>query len=156
MFTRSLSVFATTLVAAGLLAVTSAMATDEPAPPSQPQAEACLDSMRPVSHLSTNWRRGFRNGVVRGVAVDRGCGTGGAGQLKLVSVSISRKVGKRCQHLMPNGRLGHATSCTPRWLPAKGKKSWTFHLIHKLPRGKYIVATRAVDTAGNVESRSSR
>jgi hypothetical protein len=154
MFTRSLSVLVTTLVAAGL-AVTSAMATDEPAPPSQTTAQACLDSTRPVSHLRVNWRKGFQNGVVRGVASDRGCGAAGAGQLKRVSVSIRRTSGKRCQHLLRNGRLGSATSCTPRWLPAKGTKTWTFRISHKLPRGKYMVTTRAVDLAGNVEKQGS-
>jgi hypothetical protein len=155
MSARSLSVLVTTLVAAGLLVVSSAMATDEPAPPSQTTAQACLDSTRPVSHLRVNWRKGFQNGVVRGVASDRGCGEAGAGQLKRVSVSIRRMSGKRCQHLLSNGRLGSATSCTPRWLPAKGTKNWSFRISHKLPRGKYMVATRAVDLAGNVEKQGS-
>jgi hypothetical protein len=151
MLTRFLSVLGT-LVVAGLLTVASAMATDEPAPPSPAQGapQACTDIMRPVSQLRVNWRKGFRNGVVRGVAADRGCGSGGAGKVARVSVSIARKVGKRCQHLSRAGRLGKATDCAPRWLRTKGKKSWAFRVGHKLPRGKYIVRTRAVDSAGNV------
>jgi hypothetical protein len=151
MLTRLLSILGV-LAVAGLLTVASALATDEPAPPSPAQGapQACTDIMRPVSHLRANWRKGFRNGVVRGVASDRGCSSTGAGKVARVSVSIARKVGKRCQHLTRAGRLGKATDCAPRWLATKGKKSWSFRFGHKLPRGKYIVRTRAVDSAGNV------
>jgi hypothetical protein len=153
MFTRSFSALAVALVAAATLAVASAMATDEPAPQSPAGPKACVDNMRPVSRLSANWRTSFRKGVVRGIAIDQGCGAAGAGSLKRVSVAIERKAGKRCQHLLRNGRLGSASACSHVWLPAKGKASWSFHLAHKLPRGKYLVSTRAVDSAGNVERR---
>jgi hypothetical protein len=156
MFKRSLSALAVALVAAATLAVASAMATDEPAPQSPASAEACTDNMRPVSRLSAHWKTAFRPGVVRGIAIDQGCGAAGAGKLKRVSVAIERKAGKRCQHLLRNGRLGRAGACSHVWLPAKGKANWSLHLAHKLPRGKYVVSTRAVDSAGNVESRSHR
>jgi hypothetical protein len=153
MFTRSLSALAVALVAAATLAVASAMATDEPAPQSPAGPKACVDNMRPVSRLSANWRTSFRKGVVRGIAIDQGCGAAGAGSLKRVSVAIERKAGKRCQHLLRNGHLGRASACSHVWLPANGKASWSLHLGHKLPRGKYMVSTRAVDSAGNVERR---
>ena len=154
MFTRSFSALAVALVAAATLAVASAMATDEPAPPSPVSPKACVDNMRPVSRLSATWRTSFRKGVVRGIAIDQGCGAAGAGNLKRVSVAIERKVGKRCQHLLRNGRFGRASACSHHvWLPAKGKANWSFHLARKLPRGKYTVSTRAVDSAGNVQSR---
>jgi hypothetical protein len=164
MFTRSISTLAGMLIVAGALAVAPAMATDDPAPSAQantaPSAQAntltCVDNQRPLSRLSVGWQRGFRKGVVRGIAIDQGCGVAGAGKVKLVSVSIARKVGKRCQHLMPNGRLGRAIACTHVWLPAKGAKAWIFRLRHRLPRGTYIVSTRAVDSAGNVEGRAQR
>jgi hypothetical protein len=156
MFTRSFSALAVALVAAATLAVASAMATDEPVPQSPASPKACVDNMRPVSRLSANWRTSFRNGVLRGIAIDQGCGAAGSGSLKRVSVAIERKTGKRCQHLLRNGRLGRANACSHVWLPAKGKASWSLHLAHKLPRGKYMVSTRAVDSAGNVESRSHR
>jgi hypothetical protein len=76
--------------------------------------------------------------------------------LSRVSVAIERKVGKRCQHVLRNGSLGKAGACSHVWLPAKGKASWSLHLRHKLPRGSYMVSTRAVDSAGNVERRSRR
>lgn len=154
MFTRYFSALAVALVAAATLAVASAMATDEPAPQS-PQAspKACVDNMRPVSRLSATWKTSFRRGVVRGIAIDQGCGAAGAGSLKRVSVAIERKAGKHCQHVLRNGRLGAAGTCNHVWLPAKGKANWSLHLAHKLPRGKYIVSTRAIDSAGNVERR---
>jgi hypothetical protein len=159
MFIRSLSALVTTLVAAGALAVASAMATDEPAPPAAPSpasAKSCVDNMRPVSRLSANWRTAFRKGVVHGIAIDQGCGAAGAGKVSRVSVAIERKVGKRCQHILPSGRLGHATTCRHVWLPTKGNTNWSLRLSHKLPRGKYVVSTRAVDSAGNVERRGRR
>jgi hypothetical protein len=156
MLTRSFSALAVALVAAATLAVASAMATDEPAPPSPTSAKPCVDNTRPVSRLSASWRTSFRKGVVRGIAIDQGCGAAGAGSLKRVSVAIERKAGKRCQHLLQNGRLGAASACSHVWLPAKGKATWSLRLRHKLPHGKYVVSTRAVDSAGNVESRSRR
>jgi hypothetical protein len=160
MLTRSFSTLVTTLVAAGTLAVASAMATDEPAPPapspSTGSAKACVDSTGPVSRLSASWRTSFRNGVVRGIAIDQGCGAAGAGKVSRVSVAIERKVGKRCQHLLRNSRLSPATTCSHVWLPTKGKTNWSLRLRHKLPRGRYMVSTRAVDAAGNVEKRSRR
>jgi hypothetical protein len=157
MFTRSLSVLAGMLVVSGTLAATSALATDEPAPPPKGTPKvACVDNMRPLSRLSVGWQGGFRKGSLRGVAIDQGCGTNGAGKVKTVSVAIARKVGNRCQHLMSNGKLGPATACKHVWLPAKGAKAWTFHVRHALPRGKYIVSTRAIDAAGNIEARANR
>jgi hypothetical protein len=152
MLTRSFFVLVTTLVAASSLAVASALATDEP-PPKSGDSQNCVDNMRPVSHLDTHWRRDFRIGVVRGIAIDSGCGPAGTGTLRRVDVAISRRAGKRCQHLLSSGRLGRATACKPLWLHAKGKSHWTFRLRHELPRGKYIVTTRAIDSAGNIERR---
>jgi hypothetical protein len=152
MLTRSFFVLVTTLVVAGSLAVASALATDEPAP-KPGDSQTCVDKMRPVSHLGMHWRRSFRSGAVRGIAIDQGCGPAGTGKLRRVDVAISRRVGRDCQHLLRNGRLGRATACKPVWLRAKGKSHWTFRLRHKLPRGKYIVTTRAVDLAGNIERR---
>ena len=157
MFTRSLSAVAGMLVVAGTLAVASATATDEPAPPTQGSAHACVDNMRPLSRLSVGWQRNFRNGTLRGIAIDQGCGAAGAGKVKRVSVAIARTVGKRCQHVLRNGRLGRASACTTHvWLAAKGTKTWSFRLRHQLPRGKYLVRTRAVDAEGNIETRAHR
>lgn len=156
MFTRSLSVLAGMLVVAWTLAAGSAMATDEPAPPSKGKPRACVDDMQPLSRLSVDWKHGFRQGAIHGIAIDQGCGAADAGKVKSVNVAIARKVGDRCQHLLPSGRLGHATGCRHIWLPTMGSKVWRFRLRHRLPRGTYIVSTRAIDAAGNIEARAHR
>ena len=177
MFSRSFSALVGMLLVAGTLAVAPALATDEPAPPPPPHAQvppapaplapalaappgvhgkprACVDHVRPLSRLGVRWQRGFRRGVIRGIAIDQGCGANGAGKVKRVSVAIARKVGKRCESLMRNGRLGRAITCRQVWLPAKGSNVWTLRVRHQLPRGTYIVSTRAVDSAGNMEARA--
>jgi len=156
MFRRSLSVLAGMLVVAGTLAAGSAMATDEPAPPSKGKTLACVDNMRPLSRLSVDWKHGFRQGAIHGIAIDQGCGSAGAGKVKRVNVAIARKIGKRCEHLLPSGRLGRATGCRHIWLPTMGSKVWKFRLRHQLPPGTYIVSTRAIDAAGNIEARAHR
>jgi hypothetical protein len=159
MFMRSISVAGGVLAAAGTLAVASAMATDEPAPAPAPapQTQPCVDHKAPLSRLRVSWQRGFRTGVIRGMAIDQGCGAGGAGKVKRVDVAIARKSGKQCQYLTRKGSLGRAGGCAKRvWLPAKGTKNWTFKLRHKLRSGLYVVSTRAVDAAGNVEAQSRR
>jgi hypothetical protein len=151
MFRRSLFVVATA-VAATTMAVAPAMATDEPAPPSQQGVKSCVDNKRPVSRLSRNVGSTLRRGVIHGIAIDQGCGPAGTGQVRSVSVSISRRVGKRCQHLFANGRFSRAGSCaTQVWLRARGRKTWTFRVGHRLRAGKYMVSSRAVDSAGNIE-----
>jgi hypothetical protein len=157
MFTRSLFALAGMLLVAGTLAVASAMASDEPTPPVRGNARACVDNMRPLSRLSVGWKRSFRLGVLRGIAIDQGCGAAGAGTVKRVDVAIARKVGKRCQHLMRNGRLGRASAYTTHvWLAAKGSTAWSFRPRHQLPRGRYLIRTRAIDAAGNIETQAHR
>jgi hypothetical protein len=157
MFMRSLCAVLGMLFVTGTLAVASAMATDEPTPPVQGTTRACVDNMRPLSRLSVHWQSDFRRGVLRGIAIDQGCGAAGAGKVRSVSVAIARKVGRRCQHLLRNGRLGRAGACAIHvWLRARGSSSWSFRLRHQLPRGKYLVRSRAVDAAGNFEARAHR
>jgi hypothetical protein len=71
--------------------------------------------------------------------------------VKNVRVSVARRVGNKCQHLMKNGRLSKKTDCAPRWLVAKGTSSWALRLKKKLPAGRYTVRTSAVDAAGNIQ-----
>ena len=37
------------------------------------------------------------------------------------------------------------------WIVAHGTSSWSFRLPKRLPGGMYVVRTRAVDFAGNVQ-----
>lgn len=142
------------VAAAATFAVAPASASDEPAPPPQPLTTpaVCVDKTAPVSRLKTGWQGGFKQGVLRGIAIDQGCGPAGTGKVAKVKVSIKRKVGDRCQHLLANGRLGAATKCHNAWLSAKGTGRWSFHLKHRLPKGTYVVSTQAIDNAGNVQA----
>jgi hypothetical protein len=142
------------LFAALTICASAALATDEPAP--APSSKPCVDNMRPLSRLNATFKRDLHRGLLRGIAIDQGCGADGAGNLKVVRVAVSRKLGKRCQHLMANGRLSKIGSCRHVWLPAKGKSAWTFKLRHRLPHGKYLVATSAVDASGNIEAQTKR
>ena len=160
MFSRFLMVLALAVAVTTAFAAT-AFATDEPIKPPNtttapaPQAPqkpaACLDTMRPSAKLNAKWQRGFRNGVIRGSASDRGCGAGKAGKLKSVRVSVARRIGNRCQHVNAKGQLGRATSCAPRWIKARGTRRWSLNLRHALPNGRYVVRVRAMDAAGNVQ-----
>jgi hypothetical protein len=151
MFIRSLSAVAAA-VATATIAAAPALATDEPAPPSKPGGTSCVDNMGPVSRVSGNARATLRHGVIHGIAIDQGCGAAGAGKVRSVSVSISRRVGTHCRHLLASGRFSRAGSCGMHvWLHASGGKTWTFRLRHKPAAGKYLIGSRAIDSAGNVE-----
>ena len=152
MFVRSVIALVGVFAAAGAVAVASATATEEPPPPVPVTTPLCVDNVAPHSRLNADWRRGFRRGVLRGIAIDQGCRAGGAGRIKRVDVSISRSLGKRCQLLKPNGRLSRPTACGHLWLRARGGTRWTFRLHRRLPHGRYVIRTRAVDSAGNVEA----
>jgi hypothetical protein len=80
------------------------------------------------------------------------------GNVGRVEISVARKSGKRCRHLSSSGRLGRTASCSRNtWLRAKlgrqrgGKVAWTFASKKKLPRGSYVLITRAVDNTGTVD-----
>jgi hypothetical protein len=155
-------------VAAVCVAAPAAMATDEPPPPAPtapalaPGAPAltpaaCTDHTAPSSKLSSSSRGAVRTHTLRGKTVDPGCGAGGSGSVARVNVSVARKSGSHCRFLGRNHRLGKATSCArPHYLSARGTTSWSFRLPRRLAKGSYRVATRAIDSAGNVGSSSTR
>jgi hypothetical protein len=161
-------------VTVSLLAVTAgtAYATDEPPPfvpgslapgagpvsivPLQPAPSvaavkgaltACKDASRPTSGFgAASARRAARTRVLRGRATDSGCG------VAMVTVSIARRTGKRCQYLTSARRLTRPVRCGGgHWLMASGRTSWRVTIPRGLPRGTYIVRTRAFDFAGNAQ-----
>jgi hypothetical protein len=161
------SVAACLSVAAG-----PAFATDEPPPATPPTADAtppappaatapaaaapraCTDLKRPTSRVLTSSRSAVKHHVLRGTAGDSGC-TGSS--VALVTVSIFVRQGKRCEYLMPRGKLSRTSSCSrPRWLAAKGTTHWSLRLPKRMAHGSYRVLTRAVDSAGNVERAHAR
>jgi hypothetical protein len=53
--------------------------------------------------------------------------------------------------------MSAARSCsTPTWLRATGTARWHYALRHALPRGSYVVRSRAVIRAGFPETSFSR
>jgi hypothetical protein len=136
------------VVAAGALTAGPASAqspTDNPAPGVQPGL--CTDLVSPTSTFTRKAaRRAGRHRLLRGFAADTGCG------VDRVRISVQRKRGRTCQTLFRKGRLLRKTSCARRhWLAVRGTTRWSFRLRNRLPRGKYIVRTRAIDFAGNVQ-----
>jgi nitrogen fixation protein FixH len=154
MFARSLLLLAATAVAVALAATpASAQVSEVPAPGAEPGA--CTDSARPSSGFTRKAaRRAGRHGrrhVLRGTARDSGCG------VDEVRISVSRKQGKRCRHLTRRGHLSKPGSCAKRrWLAVRGTNRWSFRLPRRLPRGAYLVRTRAEDLAGNLQRAKNR
>jgi hypothetical protein len=157
MRTRMPILVTATLVAASL-AVAPALATEASLPSALQAAPSisalegvlnhCHDSTKPRGALSARWVRvASRTRMLRGSARDSGCG------VALVTVSVARAHGKRCEYLSAKGRLSRSTPCKhDRWLLASGTRQWRLQLPKALPRGTYLVRTRAVDFAGNVEA----
>ena len=108
----------------------------------------CSDSGAPTSRFVA-----IRGRAVSGTATDSGC----AG-LRRVQASVALKVaGGKCRYLTGSGKLTRPTSCRkPRFLTASGTSTWRLGARSKLPRGRYVVTTRAVDLAGNIERGAAR
>lgn len=150
MSTRSLLPVAVVVAAAFTAGPAAAQTpTDNPVPGVIPGA--CTDQIRPTSSFTRGAaRRAGRHRILRGVASDVGCG------LDRVALSVSRKRGGQCR-LLGKGRLGRPMSCARKhWLVAKGTTHWSFRLPNRLPHGMYVVRTRAVDFAGNVQRPRTR
>jgi hypothetical protein len=146
MSTRSLLPIAVVVAAAVTAGPAPAQSpTDNPAPGVQPGL--CTDVVSPSSSFTRGAARSAgRHRLLRGVASDTGCG------VDRVAVSVQRKRGRTCQTLFGKGRLLRKMSCGRRhWLLARGTTNWSFRLSKRLPRGKYVVRTRAIDFAGNVQ-----
>ncbi len=129
---------------------TTATTTPGPTPTSAPGT--CADRVAPGSTIVRV--RGRRRSVrVNGTARDRGC----AG-LKRVSAAIKRKVGKgRCRFLRRSGDFGPKRLCSKhRFIPAKGLSTWSLTVRGRLPKGRYVVQTRARDRSDNLEESLAR
>jgi hypothetical protein len=89
---------------------------------------------------------------VRGTARDRGC----SGAIARVTVAVARRTGGGgCRYLQASGRLGPGTSCRrPTYVAAAGTAAWSLRTARPLPRGTYVVRSRAIDAAGNVERKA--
>ena len=105
----------------------------------------------PVSRFTKRSRMTRKRLRLRGTARGRGC------KIRRVRVAIGRKVGSKCRFLKADGRFGKRRSCLrTTYINAKGTRRWKLHRKVRLPRGKYLVWSRAIDSAGQVERKANR
>ncbi len=116
-------------------------------------ASPCVDTQRPYSHFVR--RRLTRKRVdLAGRTREPGCA-----RMTLIQVAVSKlaRRGPDCRPLNRGGRLGKPRLCGRlKYLRAKGGRPWRLRLRAHLPRGRYLIAARVRDAAGNVERPSSR
>jgi hypothetical protein len=110
----------------------------------------CADRLAPRSVVRGRARLRRGRLVLRGTATDRGCRR----RVARVTVTVGRRVARgRCRYLGANGRLGKRRHCLhgAPLLLAHGRARWSLRVRARLPRGRYVLIVRAVDTAGNTE-----
>jgi hypothetical protein len=72
-------------------------------------------------------------------------------------VSVAKLSGRKCRFLTRRRGLTRRRSCRkPVVMRARGVGTWKLRVRHRLPRGRYRVAARAVDMAGNRERAAAR
>jgi hypothetical protein len=148
---------AISMVALCAAAATPALATGSPPPDglraAPPLASLqgllgrCADASKPSSGFGAgSAQQARRTGVLHGRATGSRCG------VATVTVSIARVRGKQCRLMTDRGRLSPPASCSARrFLVASGTSDWHLELPKRLPHGSYMIRTRAVDFAGNVQ-----
>jgi len=141
-------------------------ATPDPAPtpgpvgdhaPSPPANPAPAPARPPVSRL-TGIEARMRAGALMSI---RGTAEGDVASVRVAVVRTRRRDGRlRCRQLRPSGRWNttrpRGRRCTVAiWLPATGTTSFGYRLPRSLPPGRYWIASRAADAAGNAEAQTS-
>ncbi|MEJ7892662.1 MAG: S8 family serine peptidase [Solirubrobacteraceae bacterium] len=118
-----------------------------------PGPAGCADDRRPFSHFVR--KRITRSRVdLAGRTFEPGCA-----RIARIRVAVSRilRGGSKCRPLLRAGALGPAGPCRRlRPLRVAGGRPWRLQLSASLPRGRYLIAVQASDTAGNAEVPSSR
>jgi hypothetical protein len=113
-----------------------------------PNGKRCSTPTSRLAKASVLTRKGLR---LRGTANGLRC------PVAKVRVAVGRKIGKRCRYLQPDGRFGKTVRCTKTsYLTTKGTKRWSITKRVRLPKGSYLVWSRAIDTAGNIERKANR
>lgn len=129
----------------------------KPAPP-----RACLDLEPPTSRVRVAASRtvprtviGPSRVVVAGPVRDRACGQLSARTVGRVDVSVQLRVAGGCRAVTRAGRLRMRRPCADRtWLRSRldtVRRGHVLRLQARLPRGRYVVASRATDVRGNAE-----
>ncbi len=118
-----------------------------PGPGPGSAASACGSPRSRFAMRSTLTRKGLR---LRGTADGRGCG------ITSVGVAVGRVVsGGRCRWLQANGRFSAPRSCLrTSYVAAKGRETWSLERRLALPKGRYVLWSRAVNAAGAVERKA--
>jgi hypothetical protein len=117
----------------------------------QPPPVRCVDRLAPQSRFIRHGVRATRRHTisVRGTARDLGCSR----RVARVTVAIARRAGGGgCRYVQASGRLGPRGKCRrATYVSARGTSRWAFTPSRRLPAGTYVVRSRAIDAAGNVE-----
>jgi hypothetical protein len=130
--------------------VKSSIVVVDTAPPPPPPDRAPADSDITSPHHGTTRRAPVTE--LRGRASDDKSG------VKTVEIALRRKGGKTCAWL--SGKRATFTSrpmaagrcAEPVWLKASGTTRWTYELSRKLPKGTYVLISRATDGEGKAEA----
>jgi hypothetical protein len=125
---------------AALVRELGATGTAPPTPGAPPRATGCTDTTPPRSRIRVR-----RDGRLAASTRDVGC----AG-VRQVLFAVARKAGRRCRHLGSDGRFGPRTSCHRTRYHAAAPDTDAFR------GGSYLVWSRAIDRAGNVERKARR
>jgi hypothetical protein len=133
-----------------------------PAPTTVAQAESLklVDRLAPSSSITRKRLKATRSRVsLSGRATDT-APRGLTPRIAQVRVAIARRTGKLCRFLDAQGRFGAKRSCkrtqyvVAHVKKASGSVGWSYGLGARLPRGRYLAWSRALDAAGNIERKA--
>jgi hypothetical protein len=118
---------------------------------------ACRASSQPQTRFSSRRRTTRRRIELRGGALELGCSEpGGRPAVRVVLLSVARRVGRRCRFLRADGTATTARSCRrPLELLARGARSWRVLLKGRFAAGRYVARVRAIDVDGHRERTTS-
>src|SRR4051794_26255319 len=133
-----------------------------PAPATFAQAQAALlaDKTAPSTAISRKTSKASRSRILlRGTAADT-APKGLRARVAKVRVAIARRTGKLCRFLSSDGTFGTKLSChrtsyaVAQVAKPASRVHWRYLLGEKLPKGRYLAWSRAIDAAGNVERKA--
>ena len=118
------------------------------------QNAAAVDSVAPSARI-----KGPRNGkrYARGPRVLRGTASDGQSGVRTVQLSLRRRTGRKCSQWSARSERFVGKTCRKKaFFDAGAGPSWSYLLPDPLPRGRYVLDVKAVDRAGNIQSRFVR
>jgi hypothetical protein len=127
-----------------------------PAGTVMPASSGCRDVTAPTTRPVRAPLRASRSRiVVGGRARDLGCGA----RVRRVDVAVALRSAGGCRFLGVGGRPGRRRACAPArgsYVAATGTTTWRRTFRGTFPRGTWLVWSRAVDGAGNIEALAPR